>query len=67
VPDTVRDEGPLIVEVEAVRQLEKVHAAQVLTYMKHFGSPLGLPINFNVSLLKDGIRPVALGVAAMDP
>jgi GxxExxY protein len=53
--DLVVDEK-LIVEVKAVRALEPVHSAQVLTYMRLTGLRHGLLINFNVQLLKDGIK-----------
>jgi len=53
--DLVVDER-LIVEVKAVRALEPVHSAQVLTYMRLSGLRHGLLVNFNVHLLKDGIK-----------
>jgi GxxExxY protein len=46
----------IIVEVKAVDRLAPVHSAQVITYLKLTGCPIGLLINFNVRLLKDGIR-----------
>ena len=46
----------VVVEIKAVSSLEPVHEAQLLTYMKLGGWKLGLLINFNVSLLKQGIR-----------
>ena len=46
----------VIVEVKAVDALEPVHTAQVLSYLKLSGCPVGLLINFNVKLLKNGIR-----------
>ena len=51
-------EGTLIVEVKAVRALEAVHAAQLLTYLRLAGQPLGLLLNFNVPILARGIRRV---------
>ena len=48
--------GQVIVEIKAVEQLERVHTAQVLTYLKLSGLRLGLLINFNVTSLKAGIR-----------
>jgi len=50
----------LVVEVKAVDALNPVHQAQLLTYMKLTNAPLGLLLNFNVGLLKDGIRKCAL-------
>jgi GxxExxY protein len=46
----------IIVEIKSVEQLNRIHEAQLLTYMKLIGAPVGLLINFNVRLLKDGIR-----------
>ena len=48
-------EGKVIVELKAVGQISPVHKAQVLTYLKLSGLELGLLINFNVRVLKDGI------------
>lgn len=48
--------GAVIVEVKAVEALLPVHTAQVLTYLKLSRLPLGLLINFNVPMLKQGIR-----------
>ena len=51
----------VIVELKAVRAFDDVHAAQLLTYLRCTGKPLGLLINFNVPLLKNGIRRIANG------
>ncbi len=51
-------EGKVIVEVKAVKALEEIHTAQLLTYLKLSGCRLGLLINFNVLLLKDGIKRI---------
>ncbi len=51
-------ERKLIVEVKSIEAFNDVHIAQVLTYLRLSNSKLGLLINFNVSLLKDGIRRV---------
>ena len=48
-------DGKLILELKAVEQIAPVHKAQVLTYLKITGLKLGLLINFNVPLLKDGV------------
>ncbi len=53
-------DGLLIVELKAVERLSPVHEAQVLTYLKLTGCRLGLLLNFNVRLLKDGIRRLVL-------
>ncbi len=49
-------ENKVIVELKAVEALNDVHLAQVLTYLKLNNSRIGLLINFNVSVLKEGIR-----------
>ena len=49
----------VVVEIKSVEALNDVHLSQILTYMKLGGYKLGLLINFNVSILKDGIRRVA--------
>lgn len=54
-------EGQLILELKAVNELLPVHQAQLLTYLKLEARPLGLLINFNVPVLKDGIRRVVTG------
>ena len=54
-------EKKVIVEIKAVEIIHDVHLAQVLTYLKLSGSKLGYLINFNVKLLKNGIRRVVLG------
>src|SRR5262249_55982000 len=46
----------LVVELKAVDRLEPIHEAQLLTYLRLSGRRLGLLINFNVRLLKDGVR-----------
>jgi GxxExxY protein len=53
-------EDKLVVEVKAVEALNDVHLAQILTYMKLSGCRLGLLLNFNVALLKNGIKRVVL-------
>jgi GxxExxY protein len=46
----------VIVEVKAVDQLLPIHEAQLLTYLRLTGCRVGLILNFNVPILKDGIR-----------
>ena len=50
----------LILELKACEKLEPIHEAQLLTYLKLTGIKLGLLINFNVPLLKEGIKRLAL-------
>ncbi|HET6247865.1 MAG TPA: GxxExxY protein [Tepidisphaeraceae bacterium] len=50
----------LVVELKAVEQISSLHKAQVLTYLKT-NLTLGLLINFNTILLKDGIRRIIRG------
>lgn len=50
--------GQLVVEAKAVEMLSPVHRLQTLSYMRIINQPLGLLINFNVPLLKEGIRRV---------
>ncbi|WP_231754053.1 GxxExxY protein [Caulifigura coniformis] len=53
--------GTVIVEVKSVSELAKIHEAQVLTYLKLTGLPVGLLLNFNVPVMKDGIRRLKNG------
>ena len=50
----------LIVELKSVDQLLKIHEAQLLTYMKLAGVGVGLLINFNVDMLRRGVRRFVL-------
>lgn len=52
----------VVVEVKAVESLLPVHEAQLLTYLKLGGWTVGLLINFNVPVLKQGIRRRVLGL-----
>lgn len=49
-------EGAVVVEIKAVEAIQPIHEAQLLTYLKLGRWKLGLLINFNVPVLKDGIR-----------
>ena len=49
-------EGKLLLELKAVEGLLPVHRAQVITYLKITRLPLGLLVNFNVPLIKDGMH-----------
>ena len=51
-------ENKVIIELKAVEALNDVHLAQILTYLKLSNCKLGMLINFNVSLIKNGIRRV---------
>jgi GxxExxY protein len=51
----------LVVELKAVETVLAVHEAQLLTYLRLTAVRLGLLINFNVRLLKDGVRRRILG------
>jgi GxxExxY protein len=46
----------VVVELKAVEELDPVHEAQLLTYLRLTGARVGLLINFNVPLLTDGVR-----------
>jgi GxxExxY protein len=45
----------VVVELKAIEKLEPIHEAQLLTYLKLSGCKVGLLINFNVPILKNGI------------
>jgi len=51
-------EQKLLIELKAVEQLLPIHKAQVITYLKLMNFPLGLLINFNEILIRDGIQRV---------
>jgi len=55
-------ENEVVVELKAVTQLEKIHEAQLLTYLRMTGKKLGLLLNFNVLLMKDGIKRIVNGL-----
>ena len=54
-------EKRLVIEIKSVEALNDIHLAQTLTYLKLGNYKLGLLINFNVILLKDGIKRVING------
>ena len=62
IPDAYRIdilvENQLIIEIKAVENALPVHKAQLLPYLRHTEKPLGLLINFNTSLLKNGISRI---------
>jgi GxxExxY protein len=49
----------LIIELKSVQVIQPIHEAQLLTYLKLAGIKIGLLMNFNVPLLKDGIKRLA--------
>lgn len=51
-------EEKVILEIKSVSEIAQVHPKQVLTYLKITGLKLGLLINFNEPLIKDGIRRI---------
>jgi GxxExxY protein len=53
-------ESSVLIEIKSVDGFERVHVAQVLTYLKATKCRLGLLINFNVPVLRDGVRRIAL-------
>ena len=53
-------EDALILELKSVEEIKGVHQAQLLTYMKLAGVKTGLLINFNVTMLKNGIKRCVL-------
>ncbi len=55
-------EGKVVVEVKSVEKLQPIHEAQVLSYLKLSGICVGLLLNFNVRVLKDGIRRLVSGL-----
>lgn len=55
-------EDKFIVEIKSVDALNDIHLAQLLTYLRLSDCKLGLLINFNVKLLKEGVRRVVNGI-----
>ena len=55
-------EGRLVIETKAVSEINDIHLAQLLSYLKQGNYRLGLLINFNTILLKNGIRRVVNGL-----
>jgi GxxExxY protein len=53
-------EDRLVLELKTVEKLLPVHDAQLLTYLRLSGCPVGLLLNFNSSVLRDGIRRMVL-------
>jgi len=55
-------EQKLVIEIKSVEALNDLHLAQILTYLKLSGCKLGLLINFNTVLFKNGVRRVVNGL-----
>jgi GxxExxY protein len=55
-------EGTILLEIKAIDSLLPIHDAQLLTYLRLGGWQIGLLINFNVELLKHGLRRKVLGL-----
>lgn len=53
-------ENRLILELKSVQNIEPIHEAQILTYLKLSGIKVGLILNFNVAKLKDGMKRYVL-------
>jgi len=53
-------EDQIILELKAVEKIDPVYKAQLLSYLKLTGKKLGLLINFNVPVLKDGVTRIIL-------
>jgi GxxExxY protein len=51
-------EGKIIIEVKSVQLIAPVHLRQLMTYLKLTKLKLGLLLNFNEALLKDGIKRI---------
>lgn len=51
-------EDKVIIEIKSVSELSQVHHKQLLTYLKLTGFKLGILVNFNVNLIKDGIKRI---------
>ena len=55
-------EKKVVVEIKSVEEIPQVFKKQVLTYLEQTGSKLGLLLNFNVPVLKNGIERIVLGL-----
>jgi GxxExxY protein len=54
-------ENEIVVEIKAIECILPIHQAQVISYLRLSGCKVGLIINFNVKLLKDGIERIING------
>lgn len=55
-------EGQVVVELKTVDKLQPIHEAQLLSYLKLSGCQVGLLINFNLRILRNGIRRLVLNL-----
>lgn len=55
-------EGLIVVELKAIEKLARIHDAQMITYLKLTNCKLGLLLNFNVRLMKNGIKRIVLNL-----
>ncbi|HVC63058.1 MAG TPA: GxxExxY protein [Acetobacteraceae bacterium] len=53
-------EDAVIIEIKSIEHILPVHTAQMLTYLRLSGCRIGLPMNFNTKLLKDGLHRFVL-------
>ncbi len=53
-------DGCVLVEIKAIERVSPIHQAQLISYMKLIGAPVGLLINFNVGKLSDGVARLIL-------
>jgi GxxExxY protein len=53
-------ENAVVVEVKSIKRFEEIHVAQLLTYLRITGIRVGLLLNFNTVVIKNGIRRVVL-------
>lgn len=60
-------EGLVVVELKACERLEPIHEAQLLSYLKLSAHPVGLLINFNVRMLKNGVRRIVNNLPESSP
>ncbi len=60
-------EDLVIVEIKAIDELAPIHQAQLLTYLKATGKEVGLLLNFNVPVLKEGIKRVISNFPGSSP
>ena len=57
-------EEAVVVEIKAIERFERVHVAQMMSYLKFTDCRVGLLMNFNVALFKDGLKRVVNGFPA---
>jgi GxxExxY protein len=60
-------EDSIVIELKAAEDLAPIHSAQLLTYLKASGKHVGLLINFNVPVLKDGLKRIVNDFSGFSP